>query len=52
MNMHLSEILMVLVVALLVIKPERLPGIAFKLGKMLVWTRRTFHKIKHELQIK
>lgn len=33
MNISLSEILVVIVVALLVVKPEQLPEMAYKLGK-------------------
>lgn len=36
MNFSISEILLVLVVALLVIKPEQLPDAAYKVGK---WTK-------------
>lgn len=35
MNIHFSEIFLVILVAFLVIKPEQLPGIALKLGKWI-----------------
>lgn len=49
MNIHLSEILVVLIVALLVIKPEQLPMLARKLGQWVAWARSTLSKIKGEL---
>ncbi len=44
----MGEILVVVVVALLVIKPENLPDTAFKLGKWFKWLRTTTHQIKRE----
>lgn len=37
MNISISEILVVLLVALIVIRPEQLPGVAFELGQ---WVKR------------
>lgn len=49
MNIHLSELLMVLIVALLVIKPEHLPSLALKLGRFVGWARHHLLKIKQEI---
>ncbi len=48
--MHLSEILLILVIALIVIKPEQLPGVAQKLGEALRIFRQTVTKIKNEIE--
>lgn len=48
MNIHFSEILVILFVALLVIKPERLPTVAFTLGRWLRWAQGALNKIKKE----
>lgn len=50
MDMHISEILVILLVALLVIKPERLPEVAFKLGSFLKWAKQKTAKIKAEIE--
>jgi len=42
MNISISEVIVVLLIALLVIKPEDMPGIAHKLG---VVTRKIRHMI-------
>lgn len=49
MNIHLSELFVVLIVALLVIKPEHLPKIALKMGRWVGWARQHFLKIKREM---
>lgn len=49
MSINLSEVLVVLVVALLVLKPEQLPGAAFKLGKWTKSLRGTMTKLRREL---
>lgn len=49
MNFSLSEILLVLLIALLVIKPEELPGVAHSLGKWLKSIRGMFDKVKDEV---
>lgn len=46
MNIHFSELLIILLVALLVIKPQHLPGIAFKIGHWLKRGRQTLKKIR------
>lgn len=45
-----SEIFMVLVIALIVIGPERLPTVARKLGKFLGKAKRSFENVKREVQ--
>jgi sec-independent protein translocase protein TatB len=46
MHIPFSEILVILIVALLVIKPERLPEVALKLGRLVKWMRQSIAKIK------
>ena len=48
MNISLSEILLVLVVALVVIKPEQLPDVAFKLGRWAKQFRTGMTKLRRE----
>jgi Sec-independent protein translocase protein TatA len=43
-----SEIGMVLLVAFVVIKPEKLPEVAMKLGRIFIWLRQTKEKIRQE----
>lgn len=50
MNIHFSEILLILIVALLVIKPEKLPDLAQKCGRLVKWFRQSTAKIKRELE--
>jgi sec-independent protein translocase protein TatB len=50
MHIHLSEILLILVVALLVIKPERLPEAARVVGRWMGWMRQTSQKIRQEME--
>lgn len=49
MNIHVSELLLILLVALLVIKPERLPDIAYRIGRWVKWIRQMAVKMKHEI---
>ena len=49
MNVSISEILVILLIALLVIKPEQLPEVAFTLGKFAQAIRRMFAKAKDEM---
>lgn len=49
MNISLSEILVILIVALVVIKPEQLPDVAFKLGQWAKQLRKGMTKLRHEL---
>jgi Sec-independent protein translocase protein TatA len=48
-NFSISEILVILLVALLVIKPEQLPEVAFTLGQFAKSIRRMFTKVKSEM---
>lgn len=48
--MNLSELLLILMVALVVIKPERLPEVIKNLGIGLKWFRHATTKLKHELE--
>ena len=50
MHISFSEILLILLVALLVIKPEHLPDAAITLGRWLKWGRQTITKIKQEIE--
>lgn len=50
MNISFSELLVIVVVVLLVIKPERLPEVAKTLTRWIKWMRQTAAKLKNELQ--
>ncbi|TAK77919.1 MAG: hypothetical protein EPO11_01935 [Gammaproteobacteria bacterium] len=49
MNFSLSEIIVILLIALLVIKPEQLPDVAFSLGRFMQSMRRMYAKVKNEM---
>lgn len=49
MNFSISEIMVILLIALLVIKPEQLPDVAFSLGRFAKYIRRTVSKMKTEM---
>ena len=49
MNVCMSEIIVILLIALLVIKPEQLPDVAFALGRFAQGLRRMFAKVKDEM---
>lgn len=49
MSFSVSEVVVVLLVALLVIKPEQLPEVAFTLGRLAQSARRALTKIKQEV---
>lgn len=49
MNISISEIVVILLIALLVIKPEQLPDVAFTLGRFAQTIRRMFAKVKDEM---
>lgn len=49
MNISLSEIIVILIVALVVIKPEQLPDLAFKLGRWAKQLRKGMTKLHQEL---
>lgn len=46
MNIHFSEILIILLVAFIVIKPERLPEIARLLGGWFTWMHKATIRVK------
>jgi len=50
MHISFSEIFVILLVALLVIKPEHLPDAAQTLGRWIKWLRAATAKIKHEME--
>ena len=45
-----SELFMIIVIALIVIGPERLPGVAKKVGRYVGKAKRTFESVKREVQ--
>lgn len=49
MHINFTELLVVLLVALLVIRPDRLPGAAYTLGVWVKRARNAFNQIKREL---
>lgn len=49
MNFSISEIIVVLLIALIVIKPEQLPDVAFSLGRFAQTIRRMVSKVKDEM---
>ena len=49
MNFSISEIIVILLIALLVIKPEQLPDVAYTLGRFMQSIRRMFTKMKDEM---
>jgi sec-independent protein translocase protein TatB len=48
-NFSISEILLVLLIALLVIKPEQMPEVARTLGRLMKSVRGIFAKVKEEV---
>lgn len=49
MHFSISELLVILIVALLVIKPERLPDTARTIGRTVQWFRQSLAKLKQEI---
>ena len=49
MNVSISEIIVVVLIALLVIKPEDAPRVAYTIGRLLQSIRRSFHHFKNEV---
>jgi Sec-independent protein translocase protein TatA len=49
-SINISEVLVVVVVALLFIKPEDLPDTAYTLGKWLKWLRQTTDNVRREIE--
>lgn len=50
MSFSMSEVIVVLLVALLVVKPEQLPEVAFGLGRFAQTFKRMLDKAKQEVQ--
>jgi Sec-independent protein translocase protein TatA len=48
-NFSISEIIVILLIALLVIKPEQMPDVAFTLGRFAKSLRGMFSKVKDEM---
>lgn len=49
MNFSISELIVIVLIALLVIKPEELPEVAHTIGKFTQSIRRMFAKVKNEM---
>ena len=49
MNISISEIIVVLLIALLVLKPDDMPVVARKLGQVVSRVRGMANKVKHEV---
>lgn len=49
MNVSVSELIVILLIALLVIKPEQMPGIAFRVGQLTKKARQMMGKLKAEM---
>lgn len=49
MNFSISEVLLILLIALLVVKPEQLPDVAHSLGRLARTVRGMFGKVKEEM---
>ena len=49
MNISLSEILLVFIIALLVIKPEQLPQVAHTVGRFAKVIRHLFTQLKEQM---
>lgn len=50
MNFSISEIVVIVLIALLVIKPDQLPEVAQSIGRFALTIRRLFAKVKDEMQ--
>jgi len=48
--MSMTEITLILVVALILFGPEDLPQIARGLGKIVYWARKTYHSFMNDIQ--
>ena len=49
MNFSISEIIVIVLIALLVIKPEQLPEVAYTVGRFAQTIRRLFAKVKDDM---
>lgn len=47
--MSFSEVLLVLLIALIVIKPEQIPEVALTIGRLMRFMRRIFGEVKSEM---
>jgi|SRR5690554_6512745 len=45
-----SELLLVFVVTLLIVGPEKLPGVAQKMGRFVGKIKRTFDQVRHDVE--
>jgi sec-independent protein translocase protein TatB len=45
-----TELLLIFVVTLLVVGPEKLPGVAKKMGRFFGQIKRTFNQVKHDVE--
>jgi len=50
MHISISELLVILLVALLVIKPEKLPSAAYTLGRWFKWGQQAIAQFKQEIE--
>jgi len=50
LNFSISEIVVIVLIALLVIKPDQLPEVAQSIGRFALTIRRLFAKVKDEMQ--
>lgn len=51
MNISVSELLVILLIGLLVIKPNQLPEVAYALGRLMQAVQRQIAKIKKEMDV-
>jgi Sec-independent protein translocase protein TatA len=49
MNVSVSEIVVILLIALLVVKPEQMPNIAYQIGRFSRTVRRMIEKFKSDM---
>lgn len=49
MNVSISELIVVVLIAVLVIKPDQMPEVALTLGRFIKSIRRFFTKMKEEM---
>lgn len=50
MNISISEIILVVLIALIVVRPEQMPEVAQTVGRMIRAVRRLFANVKNEMQ--
>ncbi len=50
MNISISEIILVVLIALIVVRPEQMPEVAQTVGRMIRGVRRLFANVKNEMQ--